>query len=188
MSERVLVERHDTLIRIVNLATDRFDGAMVAAAAAVLHKVDERLRHGTSHTVVALAGPTGSGKSSLFNAIIGEAISATSVRRPTTGQTHAAVFGHEDAGALLDWLEVDRRHLLGVSSPAHDAGLDGLVLLLRLLGSRNSRVVGNAQLVLKSLDRGPSFVRLFVRFGQLRPRYTSRAGRSSSKNQWPVPG
>ncbi len=76
-------------------------------------------------TVVALAGATGSGKSTLFNALAGESLSETGVRRPTTGVTHAAVWGQtEGAAPLLDWLQVARRHHV---SP--DADLDGLVLL-----------------------------------------------------------
>ena len=37
---------------------------------------------------MALAGATGSGKSSLFNALLGEEVSAPGVRRPTTGTAH----------------------------------------------------------------------------------------------------
>ena len=76
-------------------------------------------------TVVALAGATGSGKSTLFNALAGEPLSETGVRRPTTGVTHAAVWGQsERAAPLLDWLEVAKRH-----HPPADPDLDGLVLL-----------------------------------------------------------
>jgi len=76
-------------------------------------------------TVVALAGATGSGKSTLFNALAEKGLSETGVRRPTTGVTHAAVWGAaESAAPLLDWLQVPRRHHL-----PSDPALEGLVLL-----------------------------------------------------------
>ena len=50
------------------------DGRIPADLQARIHTVattaEARLGHGTSHTVVALAGATGSGKSSLFNALV----------------------------------------------------------------------------------------------------------------------
>ncbi len=88
-------------------------------------KVRDRLRHGTEHTVVAIAGATGSGKSSIVNRLAGVELSETSVRRPTTSATHAAVWGDADAGSLLDWLEVSRRQRIDNGDPA----LSGLVLL-----------------------------------------------------------
>ena len=86
-------------------------------------RATERLRHGTDHTVVALVGSTGSGKSSLLNALTGEDVARTGVTRPTTAITQAVTFG-KPADGLLDHLEVTRRHHLP------DAGsLHGLVLL-----------------------------------------------------------
>ncbi len=78
-----------------------------------------------AHTVVALAGATGSGKSSLFNALTGERLAAVGVRRPTTATAQACVWGSANPDALLDWVGVPRRHRLGDRDPA----LDGLVLL-----------------------------------------------------------
>ena len=77
-----------------------------------------------AHTVVL--GATGSGKSSLFNALAGAEISAPGVRRPTTGTAHAAVWSEngDDRAALLDWLGVPRRHLVAAPGVA----LDGLGL------------------------------------------------------------
>jgi GTP-binding protein EngB required for normal cell division len=74
--------------------------------------------------VVALAGATGSGKSTLFNALSGSEVSRPGVRRPTTGVAHATTWGEDPADGLLDWLEVPRRHR---HAPEH--ALDGLVLL-----------------------------------------------------------
>ena len=101
---------------------DRLPPLLLQRSADVATTARARLGHGTSHTVVALAGGTGSGKSSLFNALAGEAISTVGVRRPTTSVTHAAVYG-DGAEALLDWLHIDHRHRM--TSPE----LDGLVLL-----------------------------------------------------------
>ena len=71
---------------------------------------------------MALAGPTGAGKSTLFNALAGADLVPTSVRRPTTSTATAAVWG-DGADALLDWLAVPRRHRRDGGRPA------GLVLL-----------------------------------------------------------
>ena len=88
-------------------------------------KAHDRLRHGSTHCVVALVGPTGSGKSSVFNALAGAEISTSGVRRPTTAETHAVSWG-KDASLLLDWLEVRRRHH---AAPGDNEAFDGLVLL-----------------------------------------------------------
>jgi len=101
------------------------------------------------HTVVALAGATGSGKSSLFNDLVGADVATIGARRPTTSTPVAAIWGSEPASALLDWLKVGSRHLVedpsgqtglggqagsgvapaGSSSPGSGLELDGLVLL-----------------------------------------------------------
>lgn len=99
------------------------DGAL-ARAEGVLRRAGERRALSAAHTVVALAGATGGGKSSLFNALVGEDRVRVGVRRPTTGEPVAGLAGPADGAApLLDWLEIRQRHVLDV------AGLDGLVLL-----------------------------------------------------------
>lgn len=120
-----LAQRIEALEAAVELARGRVESASVDHAAGVVAKARGRLRHGTENCVVALAGPTGSGKSSIFNTLAGTEISVAGVRRPTTSATHAAVWG-TDASSLLDWLEVRHRHQLA-SDPS--AQLDGLVLL-----------------------------------------------------------
>ncbi len=106
------------------------DGRIPADLQARIHTVattaEARLGHGTSHTVVALAGATGSGKSSLFNALVGEDLSPSGVLRPTTSKARAAIFG-EGAETLLDWLDIPQRHRLALVNANVD--LDGLVLL-----------------------------------------------------------
>lgn len=112
------------LDRVVAIGRGRLEPPLLAAAEQLAGKAADRLRLGAQHTVVALAGTTGSGKSTLFNALIGTDISATGLRRPTTSTPHAAVWGAADPVALLDWLEIGRRHQLGGADD-----LDGLVLL-----------------------------------------------------------
>jgi GTP-binding protein EngB required for normal cell division len=124
-----LGERLEALDQVLGLADGRLDPAAVEAARRVAGKAGQRLRFGEGHTVVALAGATGSGKSSLFNILAGEELSTVGMRRPTTGTAHAAVWG-EPAGTLLDWLQVPRRHVLEErAGQTLNEGLHGLVLL-----------------------------------------------------------
>jgi GTP-binding protein EngB required for normal cell division len=121
LSDR-LDRRLQALAKAVELADGRLDAERVAAARRVVERAGQRLGLGLEATVVALAGPTGAGKSSLFNALAGEDVSAVGRRRPTTATAAAAVWGDPNP-ALLDWLGVPRRHR------AEDAALDGLVLV-----------------------------------------------------------
>ncbi|EXG79088.1 GTPase [Cryptosporangium arvum] len=124
--ESGLSRRLSALDRVVELGADRLDPAVLATAGALSGKAAERLRLGAEHTVVALAGTTGSGKSSLFNALVGVDVAATGLRRPVTSTAQAAVWNPDGAAPLLDWLGVKRRHHLG--DEGADA-LSGLVLL-----------------------------------------------------------
>jgi energy-coupling factor transporter ATP-binding protein EcfA2 len=119
--------RLQALDHVLELGEGRLDEAMLAPARALSQRAGQRLRLSGSHTVVALAGATGSGKSSLFNALAGTQVSAPGVRRPTTGVAHAVVWDAAGAGPLLDWLQIPRRHALDVPQGQDD--LRGLVLL-----------------------------------------------------------
>ncbi len=116
----------EALEEAVRLAADRLPADHVDQASQVITKANDRLRHGTNHTLVSLLGATGSGKSSVTNALVGSDIATTGVRRPTTSSTLACYWGDEDPQPLLDWLEVSNRHHV---SPVDDTPLDGLVLL-----------------------------------------------------------
>jgi GTP-binding protein EngB required for normal cell division len=118
-----LADRLAALREAVEIAEGRLEVPEVGRARALLGKAGARTALGDA-TVVALAGATGSGKSTLFNALSGSEVSAPGVRRPTTGVAHATTWGEDGADRLLDWLEVPRRH-------RHDPepALDGLVLL-----------------------------------------------------------
>jgi GTP-binding protein EngB required for normal cell division len=117
-----LDRRLQALGEVVELADGRLDEENVAAAKAVVSRAGERLGLGVDETVVALAGPTGAGKSSVFNALAGQELTAVGRRRPTTATATAAVWG-EAGRELLDWLGVARRHR------TVDGDLRGLVLL-----------------------------------------------------------
>jgi energy-coupling factor transporter ATP-binding protein EcfA2 len=123
-----LQERLDVLGQVIELAPGRLPAEVSERLVITVERARGRLGHSTSHTVVALAGPTGSGKSSTFNALAGQDLAAVGVRRPTTSSTQAAVFGPGDdtdtsAARLLDWLGVSQRRSIT------DPDLTGLVLL-----------------------------------------------------------
>ena len=123
-----LVTRVRALGEAAELCTDRVDAEVVARARRVVDQVDRRLAISGGATVVALAGATGSGKSSTFNALSGVDLATVGVRRPTTSQALAVSWGEDSAEELLDWLQIPRRHALE-PDPARSTALDGLVLL-----------------------------------------------------------
>jgi GTP-binding protein EngB required for normal cell division len=123
-----LVDHLRALGEAVELCEGRVDPAALAEARRVVDQADRRLALSGSATVVALAGATGSGKSSTFNALSGTSLATVGVRRPTTAHAMATSWGEESAEDLLDWLQIPRRHALA-TDPDMDAALDGLVLL-----------------------------------------------------------
>lgn len=78
-----LAERIDLLTRAVDLSEGYIPDDVVALARAVVERADRRCRIGGDHTVIALAGATGSGKSSTFNALAGAELADPGVKRPT---------------------------------------------------------------------------------------------------------
>ena len=126
-----LTARVDALGGALTVGGARLAPAVVKKVVATVDSVRERLDLGVDHTVVALVGGTGSGKSSLFNAICRLDFADVGVRRPTTSEITACVWG-DDGGPLLDWLgvvpdrRIQRESLLDGES---EAALRGLVLL-----------------------------------------------------------
>lgn len=121
------------LAEAVEHARGRLDDDAVDRAEKVVERASTRLRLSANHTVVALAGATGSGKSSTFNQLAGLDLAAVGVRRPTTSWATACIWGGEGAQELLEWLGIPARHQV-VRSSMLDGGkdsadLDGLVLL-----------------------------------------------------------
>ncbi|MEV4949268.1 GTPase [Streptomyces sp. NPDC053755] len=121
--------RLDALHELVGLSRTRLENDTLAEAGRVLDEAAARQRLSARHTVVAIAGSTGSGKSTLFNALAGVPVSETGLRRPTTAAPIALSWSEGSAG-LLDRLAVPgrlrRRPLAG---GAGDEELQGLVLI-----------------------------------------------------------
>lgn len=122
-----LADRLRALGEAAEAASGRVDPQLVEEARSVVRRAGQRLRFSGAATVTALAGATGSGKSTLFNALAGSEVSTPGIRRPTTAHPAAVIWGDEPTGELLDWLQVPRRHHVDASGV--EAGLDGLVLL-----------------------------------------------------------
>ncbi len=101
-----LTARVVALGELLGLSGTRIAADELAESRELLARVGERRRLSLDHTVVALAGATGSGKSTLFNALAGLELSATGVRRPTTSRPVSCAWEPERAAALLDRLGV----------------------------------------------------------------------------------
>ena len=125
--------RVEGLDQAVTAAQGRVDARVVEDARGVVDRAAGRLRLSAEHTVVALAGATGSGKSSTFNALTDLELAAVGVRRPTTSWATACVWGREGAEELLEWLGIPARHQVTrdsmLSTGREDTSLDGVVLL-----------------------------------------------------------
>ena len=120
-----LVWRAAQLDDALRAGGEQLDRQEVAKANALTARVRERWAMKGSRTVVSLAGPTGAGKSSLFNAFAQDDVSTIGARRPTTATATAAIWGEDDSDELLDWLAIPSRHYIEDG----DADLDGLVLI-----------------------------------------------------------
>ena len=94
----------------------------------VLERASSRRSLSADHTVVGFFGATGSGKSSLFNAVSGEEIATAAARRPTTSEPLAGIWGAEGSDGLLDWLDVRTRHH-AAAVPGFADETTGLILL-----------------------------------------------------------
>ena len=81
-----------------------------AEARAVARRVGRRAGFGGEVYVMALAGGTGVGKSSVLNALAGTMVSEVKAVRPTTDRpvAWAAARRRDDVAPLLEWLKVDR--------------------------------------------------------------------------------
>lgn len=113
---RALRLRLDALRQLVGLSRTRLDGKTLAEAGRVLDEAAARRGLSPQHTVVAIAGATGSGKSTLFNSLAGVQISETGLRRPTTAAPIACSWSDGAAG-LLDRLEIPGRCGAGPGRP-----------------------------------------------------------------------
>ena len=119
-----LSERIGALSEAAALSEGRVEDDVVDYVKGITERADQRLAFSGDNTIVALAGATGSGKSSLFNALAGAQLARSGVQRPTTRRAMAACWGPSNPDRLLDWLRVPVRTNVGPGK-----GLDGLVLL-----------------------------------------------------------
>ncbi|MBB6437082.1 GTPase [Streptomyces candidus] len=126
--------RLDALRELLGLSRARLGADALHEAGRVLDEAVARRRLSAQHTVVAIAGATGSGKSTLFNSLAGVRISETGLKRPTTSAPIACSWTDGAAG-LLDRLGVPgrlRRRPFQAGTGAGtggDEGLRGLVLV-----------------------------------------------------------
>jgi GTPase Era involved in 16S rRNA processing len=125
--------RIEALVQATEAATGRLDQDLVDEVSAVAERALGRIRLSADHTVVAIAGATGSGKSSTFNALSGLELAAVGVRRPTTSWASACVWGADGAAELLEWLGIPPRHQVTrdsmLDAGREDRELSGTVLL-----------------------------------------------------------
>ncbi len=131
-----LSARLTALARLVQLGRTRtgpdgFSEDLLNEAGGLLSRAGQRLMLSANHTVISLAGGTGSGKSSLFNQLAGADFSTVGVTRPVTRDAHACVWGVAGSGPLLEWLGVPRRYRYARASAlgTGEQSMTGLVLL-----------------------------------------------------------
>ena len=143
---RGVAERIAKLREAIDAGGDAFDPWVAARANEELQAVEARAWAGYGVTVAALAGGTGGGKSTLFNAITGLNFADPGELRPTTEEASACVW-NADADAVLDMIgvrpsrRIDYHSIL--TTGKHD--LDSLVLLD--LPDHDSVQIGNSVLV-----------------------------------------
>ncbi|GAB3526149.1 GTPase [Arthrobacter monumenti] len=121
-----LSERLSALDEARQLGEGRLPAASLADVYDVLERATSRRSLSAGHTVVGFFGATGSGKSSLFNAVTGSSAATVAARRPTTSEPLAGVWGIEGSEPLLDWLDVNnRQHMDDGEGPGGDAADGG---------------------------------------------------------------
>jgi len=164
---RGLARRLTALARLLQIGRartgpDGFSAGLLDDTQRMLTQADQRLRLSGNHTVVALAGGTGSGKSALFNQLSGADFSPVGVTRPATRDAHACVWGVAGSGPLLDWLGVAPRYRYARSSALErgEEAMTGLILVdlpdhdsvVTGATSQADRLVGLTDLMIWVLD------------------------------------
>ncbi|WP_258038807.1 GTPase [Streptomyces sp. SM12] len=129
-ADQELAVRLAALRELVGLSRTRLDASSLVEAGRLLDEAEARTRLPRTYTTVAIAGATGSGKSTLFNAMAGAQLSESGVRRPTTATAVSCTWEagrSSKADGLLERLGIPSRS----RRRAHvvDPGLHGLVLL-----------------------------------------------------------
>ena len=114
MKAASLDARLDALRVVRETGEGRLTDAVARQLDAVLTHATERRQRSPEHTVIGVFGATGSGKSTLVNALVGSDVVKTHVRRPTTSEAHSISWDDDGATDLLDWLQVRERTKLDV--------------------------------------------------------------------------
>src|SRR2546423_2039445 len=106
---RALTARLTALENLLKDTEDRLPAPVADEVGRILLRVHERIALSPDHVVTAIAGATGSGKSSLFNALIRFDLAPVGAIRPTTTAGLACIWDPdraEGAAALLDRIGV----------------------------------------------------------------------------------
>lgn len=130
MADEIRTRLEDVRSAITD-ADEMLGGALAASSRAALFDAERRYSLVGDHTVAALVGGTGSGKSSLFNALTQTRFADAGYIRPSTRRASACAWGVR-ADELLDHLGVEpARRILRDTELDHsgEKGLTGLVLL-----------------------------------------------------------
>ena len=98
-----------SLKEAISYGEGRVPETVLLDAAETLERLSQRRELSTEHTVIGFFGATGSGKSTLFNAIAGQNIALSAPTRPTTSTVQAAIWEADGSEELLDWLGIDNR-------------------------------------------------------------------------------
>ncbi|MFZ1382441.1 MAG: GTPase [Scrofimicrobium sp.] len=126
MARPTLDARVQALRVAIDACEDRLPAEDLRQAQEALSRAEERSQMSAEHTVVALAGSTGAGKSAIFNQLVGADIAVTGRQRPTTAYPMAVVAESGDiaagSDALLEWLGVQERYDVPVTRE-HPSGL-----------------------------------------------------------------
>lgn len=106
-----LVAALDAFDRVIAAADGLVDPATLDPVAHIVRNVRDRAGYLGDTVVAAVAGGTGSGKSSLVNALAGEVVTESGGMRPTTGTPLAWIPANPEPGLvrLLDALGVDEK-------------------------------------------------------------------------------
>jgi energy-coupling factor transporter ATP-binding protein EcfA2 len=129
-----LDKRLAALRKLISLSRPRLTCEPLGEAGQVLDAAAARGRLPRAYTAIALAGATGSGKSSLFNALSGARLADSGPRRPTTAQPLACTWEASregDADGLLDRLGIppSARRFVRADPAGSRHPLEGLVLI-----------------------------------------------------------
>ncbi|NLI05051.1 MAG: ABC transporter, partial [Actinomycetaceae bacterium] len=108
MNDMSLNEAVGGLHSAIELGGSYLDRDVVERAREVVQRSHHRRAAEENVTVVALAGATGTGKSSLLNALVGQDVARVAATRPTTAVAQAIY--NRPCPMTLDWLGISARH------------------------------------------------------------------------------